>query len=73
MSDYSEYNFSLDGTSIGGLPRSVNLPTGVTQSGTMSSTSKAIDCFAGQKFSSKLQAYLVGYVNSINSQYSVFD
>lgn len=73
MSDYANFDFSTLGETIAGLPRSVNIPMGVAQSGLLSTTSTAADVFAGQKFSSKLQAYLVGYVNSIYSDYSVYD
>lgn len=55
-----------------GLPRSVNIPTNIKNQGLMSDTSWADDCFVGQKFSAKLQAYLIGYVNAIYSNYSVY-
>lgn len=73
MADYTNFDFSTLGETVAGLPRSVNIPTGVVESGQMSTTSKASDCFVEQKFSSKLQAFLVGYVNSIYSDYSVYD
>jgi hypothetical protein len=73
MADYTAFDYSGLGETIAGLPRSVNLPTGVLQSGMMSTTSVAGDCFAKQMFSSKLQAFLVGYVNSIYSDYAVYD
>jgi hypothetical protein len=38
----------------------------------MSMTSYAPDCFINQDFSQNLQAYLVGYVNSIYSEYSPY-
>jgi hypothetical protein len=64
--------FAALGETKGGLPRSVNIPTNIYQAGLLSDTSWADDCFVGQKFSQKLQAYLVGYVGSIYSQYSVY-
>lgn len=54
------------------LPRSSSIPGGIIQQGLISTTSLASDCFVKQKFSGKLQAYLIGYVNSIYSYYSVY-
>jgi hypothetical protein len=56
----------------GGLPRSVNIPTNIWQNNLMSDTSWADDCFISQKFSAKLQAYLIGYVGAIYSNYNVY-
>jgi hypothetical protein len=55
-----------------GLPRKVNIPSGIVNANLLSKTSLASDCFIRQQFSNKLQAYLVGYVNSIYSNYPVF-
>jgi hypothetical protein len=55
-----------------GLPRSSNLPSNIVDNNMMSSTSIASDCFIKQQFSNKLQAYMIGYVNSIYSNYSVY-
>lgn len=55
-----------------GLPRQVDIPSSIINSNLMSDTSLASDCFIKQKFSNKLQAYLIGYVNSIYSDYAVF-
>lgn len=65
---------SLDSSPLpsGGMPRSSVIPTSIAQSGLMSTTSKASDCFINQKFSGKLQAFLIGYVNTIYSYYSVY-
>jgi hypothetical protein len=57
---------------LGGMPRSVNIPTNIWQNNLMSNTSWADDAFVGQKFSAQLQAYLIGYVNSLYSNYSVY-
>jgi hypothetical protein len=73
MADYSSFDFSTLGETVAGLPRSVNIPQGIAQSGLLSTTSTAANVFAGQQFSGKLQAFLVGYVNSIYSDYSVYD
>jgi hypothetical protein len=64
--------FAALGETKGGLPRSVNIPTNIYQANLMSDTSWADDAFIYQKFSNKLQAYLIGYVNSIYSDYSVY-
>jgi hypothetical protein len=55
-----------------GLPRDVNVPSTIINSDLLSVTSLASDCFIKQKFSRKLQAYMIGYVNSIYSDYSVY-
>jgi fructose-specific phosphotransferase system IIC component len=55
-----------------GLPRQVVIPSGIVNADLMSKTSLASDCFIKQKFSNKLQSYLIGYVNSIYSDYPVF-
>lgn len=60
------------GETAGGLPRSVTIPTNIFQAGLMSGTSWADDCFIYQKFSDRLQAYMIGYVNTIYSDYSVY-
>jgi hypothetical protein len=55
-----------------GLPRTVNIPSAIINSDLISDTAIASECFIDQRFSNKLQAYLIGYVNSIYSNYSVF-
>lgn len=55
-----------------GLPRNVNIPSSIINEDLMSPTSLAHECFINQKFSNKLQAYLIGYVNSIYSNYSIY-
>lgn len=54
------------------LPRTSVVPIALLESGMFSDTSNAVECFAQQKFSSKLQAYMAGYANSIYSYYSVY-
>lgn len=56
----------------GDMPRSTLVPTGILQANLISPTSLASDCFVKQQFSAKLQGFLVGYVNSIYSNYSVY-
>lgn len=63
--------FGSGDSSSGGIPREVLLPSKLLDSKVMSSTSLATNCFVGQQFSNKLQAYLIGYVNSIYSDYAV--
>lgn len=55
-----------------GLPRSSNIPSAIIDNELLSNTSAAAECFIDQRFSSKLQAYLIGYVNTIYSNYSVY-
>ena len=64
--------FAGHGETQGGLPRSVNIPTNIYQANLMSNTSWADDCFIMQKFSNRLQAYMIGYVNAIYSDYAVY-
>jgi hypothetical protein len=55
-----------------GLPRGSNIPSAIIENSLLSETSIAKDCFVNQQFSNKLQAYIVGYVNAIYSNYSVY-
>lgn len=52
-----------------GMPMIQTLPTNVLKS--MSTTSSAPECFVNQRFSAKLQAFLISYVNSVYSDYPV--
>lgn len=56
-----------------GLPRYNLIPTNILQAQLMSGTSLATDCFAYQRFSGKLQAFMIGYVNQIYSNYPIYD
>jgi hypothetical protein len=58
--------------SVGDMPRTAQIPIGIAMSGLMSNTSSAASCFIDQQFSAKLQAFMIGYVNSIYSDYSVY-
>ncbi|MNK27642.1 hypothetical protein D3C87_460040 [compost metagenome] len=60
------------GEVVGGLPRSVNIPTNIAEANIMSDTAWATDCFIYGAFSNKLQAYMIGYVSSIFSNYSIY-
>jgi len=67
-------NIKIDASSqsaYGGSPQVSSIPTNIGGSGIMSDTSSAPECFIHQRFSEKLQAFMVGYVNSIYSNYPV--
>lgn len=53
-------------------PRSLDIPTNMRHPGVMSDTSLAIECFVNQRFSAKLQAFLISYNNSIYSEHPVY-
>ena len=55
-----------------GDPNGTGLPTNIVNSNLLSTTAIASDCFVLQKFSNKLQTFLIGYVNLTYSQYSVY-
>lgn len=55
-----------------GIPRNSITPSAIINNNLLSPTSLASECFINQRFSSKLQIFLVGYVNSIYSQHSVY-
>ena len=55
-----------------GIDQTSKLPTGVAASGDLSGTSDALTCFREQKFSQKLQIFLVSYVMSVSSPYAVY-
>lgn len=52
-------------TAYAGLPAVQYIPTNLLQKGVLSDTSSAPECFVNQRFSAKLQAYLVAYVNAV--------
>jgi hypothetical protein len=68
----SQNGFAAAGEVQGGLPRTSNIPMNIVQNGLMSGTARASDCFISQKFSYNLQAFLIGYVGSIYSDYSIY-
>jgi hypothetical protein len=53
-------------TAYAGVPAVQSVPTNIAHPGVMSDTCVAGECFVNQRFSYKLQAYLVGYVNSVS-------
>lgn len=54
-----------------GLPSVQYLPTNMRTAGVMSTTSSAPECFVNQRFSAKLQAFLIAYVNSVSSTHPI--
>lgn len=54
-----------------GLPVTQAIPTNIRDSGLMSITSSAPECFVNQRFSAKLQAFMVSYVQMVNSTYAI--
>lgn len=55
-----------------GMPRFSGVPSAIIEGGLLSNTCVARECFVNQNFSNKLQAFLVGYVNEIFSDYSIY-
>lgn len=55
-----------------GLPVIQAIPTNIAEGELLSKTSLAAECFINQRFSNKLQAFLISYVNNIQSTYPVF-
>lgn len=53
------------------IPRSNAVPSNILPN--LSATSDALNCFAQQQFSGKLQAFMVNYVISVSSIYSVYN
>ena len=59
-----------------GMSRVAHMPLNVfegTFNGVISDTSSAAECFVNQRFSAKLQAFLIGYVGSVTSDKSIFE
>lgn len=65
------YERSTDPVSSG-AQNGVLIPTAVVNANLLSETSKAADCFIDQKFSNKLQAFMLGYVNSTISYFGLY-
>jgi len=65
MTALNSIGFSGIGTPLdSGTPRSSSIPVNIVEANLLSSTSFADECFVQQQFSNKLQAFLIGYVNS---------
>lgn len=54
------------------LPRNPQVPLNIFDQGLLSDTSNAHECFAYQRFSGSLQAYLVDYVNKISGDFPIY-
>lgn len=52
-----------------GMSRAPKVPMAIVDQHVLSDTSVAADCFVYQRFSGRLQAYLVDYVNMIYSEF----
>ena len=66
-------NVNVSSTQVpSGTGNGLSIPTNILQANLMSKTCQSNDCFIDQQFSNKLQAFLIGYVNSIYSNYSVY-
>lgn len=55
-----------------GMTRGNLIPTKILEKDVLSDTSEAYQCLVDQKPSLKLQAYLINYVISVSSPYSVY-
>lgn len=54
------------------LTRTTYIPTNIISQNLMSPTSRAYLCYSQQFFSNKLQAFLINYVISVTSNYSIY-
>lgn len=67
--------FSLDNMTgtvdMPGMGRKSSVPEAIYNN-YLSTTSRAADCFVNQRFSAKLQAYLVGYVAGLTTGRSIY-
>lgn len=57
--------------SYAGTPAVQPIPKNIVESGKMSITSSAPECFVNQRFSLKLQTFLISYVIMVSSQHAV--
>ena len=55
-----------------GLDNSSYVPTNISGQNLLSDTSSAYQCFTRQVFSGRLQTFLISYVTSISSYYSIY-
>lgn len=54
------------------LERANYIPSAIVRTGIMSKTNSAWACFAKQKFSSDLQAFLINYVITVSAYQSIY-
>lgn len=52
-----------------GAPVVQPIPTNIRAANLLSDTSSAPECFINQRFSGQLQAFMISYVNMVNSTY----
>lgn len=57
--------------SMPGMSRTFNIPENALAK--FSDTDTASTCFAKQRFSNRLQAYLVSYVTQVASKFPIYD
>ena len=63
-------SFSIPLSDLSGV-RLFDVPTHIINRDLLSDTSMAEDCFVNQRFSNKLQVYLVNYVYNTNSHFNL--
>jgi len=66
----SEYE--LEKSKGAATPRGHMIPTNLRVKGVMSDTALAAECFVNQRFSNKLQAYLISYVNTVYQNHPIY-
>lgn len=66
----ANFSFNTD-TQDQNLDRSNIVPTAILSKDLLSETSEAYKCFTEQAFSANLQTFLINYVMSVSSYYSV--
>lgn len=54
------------------LQRANYIPSNIAVSHLLSTTNSAYTCFTQQKFSADLQAFLINYVITVQSYYSIY-
>jgi hypothetical protein len=71
MASNSQSSF-FAGNAVNGAERGSYIPTKILEQDLLSDTNNAYDCFVYRRFSSDLQAFLVGYVMSVNGYRAVY-
>ena len=68
----SGFQFNTNNQVGGPINRGEFIPTSIISKDLISDTSEAYECFVYQKFSAKLQAFMINYVITTSSMYSVY-
>lgn len=55
-----------------GIPAVQTVPMNIVDMDLLSDTSLAAECFINQRFSLQLQSFMISYVNSVSSNYSIY-